>query len=387
MQNKDYEQNLANQNFAASSNSIDTDRISAIAHRATAAMKLASAILHALVLRAAALAGTASAGLPLIVAHHFTSCLDVYLNGGDHGATAPTGTYTIYPNGGAAVDVYCDMSDTGGWTKFLQYNDMYTPNIGAVGTISGPGGVSTDSGADEADASADEADAGADIRADWRSRRRELPCLRPAVWRGPTCDRAGRHRRGHRHQDHRHRLRRLRQGYHGERDRVARSAASRTRRTFFFNGDPRLVEGVQDVEPSSKHGEAARVVSHAPSRNYCRHQGRAAADCARDRSVGLLADKAPPDAVREGTSLTLGDPTRGGRVLEHVVGVQSLDVRALLAQLGLRAGALGAAPLEGRSDRGARQAKPGAAGSPRRGARDGGGAAVRTSVKFISARC
>ena len=50
MQNKDYEQNLAKQNFAASSNSIDTDRISAIAHRATAAMKLASVILHALVL-------------------------------------------------------------------------------------------------------------------------------------------------------------------------------------------------------------------------------------------------------------------------------------------------------------------------------------------------
>ena len=75
------------------------------------------------------------------------------------------------------------------------------------------------------------------------------------------------------------------------------------------------------------------MVSHAHSRNYCRHQGRAAADCARDRSVGLLADKAPPDAVREGTSLTLGDPTRGGRVLEHVAGVQSLDVRALLAQL------------------------------------------------------
>jgi hypothetical protein len=142
VQNKDYEQNLAKQNFAASSNSIDTDRISAIAHRATAAMKLASAILHALVLWAAALAGTASAELPLIAAHHFTSCLDVYLNGGDHGATAPTGKYTIYPNGGAAVDIYCDMSDTGGWTKFLQYNSMYTPNSGAVGTISGPGGVS-----------------------------------------------------------------------------------------------------------------------------------------------------------------------------------------------------------------------------------------------------
>ena len=75
------------------------------------------------------------------------------------------------------------------------------------------------------------------------------------------------------------------------------------------------------------------MVSHAHSRNYCRHQGRTATDCARDRSVGLLADKAPSDAVREGTSLTLGDPTRGGHVLEHVAGVQSLDVRALLAQL------------------------------------------------------
>jgi len=106
-------------------------------------------------------------------------------------------------------------------------------------------------------------------------------------------------------------------------------------KNFYFNGDPRLVEDVQDVEPSQmlRNTEKLRVVSHAPSRNYCRHQGRAAADCARDRSVGLLADKAPSDAVREGTSLTLGDPTRGGRMLEHVAGVQSLDVRALLAQL------------------------------------------------------
>ena len=128
--------------FATGSNSDDTGRISAIAHRATAAMKLASAILHALVLWTAAVAGMASAELPLIAAHHFTSCLDVYLNGGDRGATAPTGSTRSIPNGGAAVDVYYDMSDSGGWTKFLQYNDMYTPNIGAVGTISGPGGVS-----------------------------------------------------------------------------------------------------------------------------------------------------------------------------------------------------------------------------------------------------
>ena len=102
-QNKDYEQDRAKQTCAASSNPDDTDRISAIAHRATAAMKLASAILHALVLRAAAVAGTASARLQLIAAHHLTSCLDVYLNGGEHGATAPTGKYTVYPNGGGAV--------------------------------------------------------------------------------------------------------------------------------------------------------------------------------------------------------------------------------------------------------------------------------------------
>jgi len=133
------------------------------------------------------------------------------------------------------------------------------------------------------------------------------------------------------------------------------------------------------------------VVSHAPSRNYCRHQGRAAADCARDRSVGLLADKAPSDAVREGTSLTLGDPTRGGRMLEHVAGVQSLDVRALLAQLVGSVQELSAqlhskdaqiVVLAKQNQELGHQGRP-TPGSPPRGARYGGGAAVRTSVKII----
>ena len=86
MQNKDYEQNLAKQNFAASSNSIDTDRISAIAHRATAAMKLASAILHALVLWAAAVVGTASAGLPLASTGDNAACAKLIACGSDGGS-------------------------------------------------------------------------------------------------------------------------------------------------------------------------------------------------------------------------------------------------------------------------------------------------------------
>ena len=47
-------------------------------------------------------------------------------------------------------------------------------------------------------------------------------------------------------------------------------------KNFYFNGDPRLVEDVHDVEPSQmlRNTEKLRVVSHAPSRNYCRHQGR-----------------------------------------------------------------------------------------------------------------
>ena len=34
-------------------------------------------------------------------------------------------------------------------------------------------------------------------------------------------------------------------------------------KNFYFDGDPRLVEDVQDVEPSSKHGEAASGLARA----------------------------------------------------------------------------------------------------------------------------
>ena len=100
--------------------------------------------------------------------------------------------------------------------------------------------------------------------------------------------------------------------------------------------DARLVKNVQDTDPVTMlHAtEKLRVVTHEPSDNACRHRGRAAADCARDRSTGLLAQQVGevlPGAVRSGTSLKLVDG--GGRVLEHVPDVASLDVRALLAQL------------------------------------------------------
>ena len=59
---------------------------------------------------------------------------------------------------------------------------------------------------------------------------------------------------------------------------------------FRFIGDARLVQDVQDADPAAmlRATEKLRVVTHAPSRNYCRHQGRAAAECARDRPPGLL---------------------------------------------------------------------------------------------------
>ncbi len=56
-----------------------------------------------------------------------------------------SGTYTIDPDGTGAIaqfNVYCDMTDSGGWTKILHYKDAaYTPNTGAVN----PTGISTES--------------------------------------------------------------------------------------------------------------------------------------------------------------------------------------------------------------------------------------------------
>ena len=102
-------------------------------------------------------------------------------------------------------------------------------------------------------------------------------------------------------------------------------------------GHPIIPKNVQGAEPATMLRALNRisVVTHAPSDNLCRHQGRDPADCARDRSAGLLAHEVAaagvPGAVRSGTSLKLVDG--GGRVLERVPDVASLDVRALLAQL------------------------------------------------------
>ena len=122
---------------------------------------------------------------------------------------------------------------------------------------------------------------------------------------------------------------------------------------FFNNGDARLVANVTDIDTSQMLANVnrLRVVEHAPSKNYCRHQNRDAGECAMDRTVGLLAQEVSeviPAAVGSGTSLTLRDATKlydinkekeGGRnstlalpVLEEIKDVQSLDVHALLAQ-------------------------------------------------------
>ena len=97
-----------------------------------------------------------------------------------------------------------------------------------------------------------------------------------------------------------------------------------------FINDVRLVQDEKTIDPATmlRDTKKLQVVSHAPY-NLCRHQGRDPADCARDRSVGLRS--LPAGAVSSGTALTLA--VRGGRVIEQVDDVQSLDVRALLAQL------------------------------------------------------
>ena len=99
----------------------------------------------------------------------------------------------------------------------------------------------------------------------------------------------------------------------------------------FRINDARLVQDEKTIDPATmlRDTKKLQVVSHAPSDNLCRHQGRDPADCARDRSVGLRS--LPAGAVSSGTALTLA--VRGGRVIEQVDDVQSLDVRALLARL------------------------------------------------------
>ena len=116
-------------------------------------------------------------------------------------------------------------------------------------------------------------------------------------------------------------------------------------KNYFFNsGDARLLANVTDADTAKMLDDVnrLRVVEHAVSENLCKHQGRAPADCARDRAVGLIAQQVAgvlPRAVASGTALSLVDAARAGGpgrarppVLEHVPDVASLDVRALLAQ-------------------------------------------------------
>ena len=122
-------------------------------------------------------------------------------------------------------------------------------------------------------------------------------------------------------------------------------------KNYFFNGgDARLVANVTDTDAAQllANVNALRVVEHAPSENLCKHEGRDPAACAKDRTVGLVAQEVStvvPAAVGSGTSLSLRDTAKIGNlgeamrnhtpppVLEEVKEVQSLDVRVLLAQL------------------------------------------------------
>lgn len=134
--------------------------------------------------------------------------------------------------------------------------------------------------------------------------------------------------------------------------------------TFF--ADERLVAGVQAVDTAAmlRNVQSLKVVSHTPSANYCRHLNRTPADCAGDRTIGLLAQHVGTvvqGAVASVSSLKLtdGNGTRHRRgmeqhpepghgqqpqqqhsqghphnlVLEHVESLQSLDVHVLVAQL------------------------------------------------------
>ena len=58
-----------------------------------------------------------------------------------------------------------------------------------------------------------------------------------------------------------------------------------------FVADARLAADVRSADPHALLAAVAalRVVTHAPSPNYCAHQNRTAADCAGTRTVGLLA--------------------------------------------------------------------------------------------------
>ena len=83
-----------------------------------------------------------------------------------------------------------------------------------------------------------------------------------------------------------------------------------------FVADARLAADVRSADPRALLAAVAalRVVTHAPSANYCTHQHRTAADCAGTRTVGLLAQEVArvvPGAVSAPASITLGNRFAG----------------------------------------------------------------------------
>ena len=133
-----------------------------------------------------------------------------------------------------------------------------------------------------------------------------------------------------------------------KREALAVSGNVHAKNVKLFGSDARLARDVEAVDPAVllANVNKLRVVSHAPSVNYCKHQHRDPAECATDRAVGLLAQEVGavvPGAVGSGASLTLVDAAKADNsekgltrtrapVLEKVDAVQGIDVHALLAQ-------------------------------------------------------
>ena len=77
-----------------------------------------------------------------------------------------------------------------------------------------------------------------------------------------------------------------------------------------FVADQRLAADVRPAHPPAMLAAVTslKVVTHAPSANYCAHQNRTALDCAQSRSTKLLAQQVAavlPGAVSAPSSLTL----------------------------------------------------------------------------------
>ena len=207
-------------------------------------MKLASAILHALVLRAAAVVGTASAELPL--APTPTGDDDKAL--GLPLATCPTiacvNTSATGADGAAVAFGYNTSASGNAATAMGEHNVASGNEATAMGrrTIAS-GNAATATGADTV------ANCGGD--------RDYGMCV--AMGNGINATKP---------------------------ETVVASGDFYGKNYFFNNADTRLTANVTDADPAAllANVEKLRVVKRAPSKNYCHHQNRDPVECATDRA-------------------------------------------------------------------------------------------------------